>query len=166
VSAILSECGVYRYELRRVLSDTPEKPGTVLWVLTNPSKADAKKDDPTVRKCRGFTRAWGYGQFLIVNAYAFRATNPKALLSAEDPFGPDNLATLSAALRLHGDGLVVLGWGDALPKPLRAETSARILGMTAANGVTPMCLGTTQNGQPRHPLMLAYTTPLEPWSGP
>lgn len=91
--------------------------------------------------------------------------SPKELLRATDPFGSDNLATLSAAFRMNGDGRVVLGWGDALPKPLRAETSARILGMTAANGVTPMCLGRTQNGQPRHPLMLAYVTPLEQWSG-
>jgi hypothetical protein len=164
MSAVISACGLYRYELRRTIDGPFVNSGTVVWVLTNPSTADAQKDDPTIRKCRGFTRTWGYGQFLVVNAYALRATNPKELLRATDPFGPDNLATLSAAFRLHGDVRVVLGWGDALPKPLRSSTSARILGMTAANGVAPMCLGRTQNGQPRHPLMLSYGTSLVPWA--
>jgi hypothetical protein len=165
VSAIISECGKYRYELRRVLSDTPEKPGTVVWVLCNPSTADAEKDDPTVRKCRGFTRAWGYGQFMIVNAYAFRATNPKALLSAEDPFGPCNLSYLQGAFAEAGEGLLVFGWGGALPKLLRIG-GLRARALAEQCGVIPWSLGTTIDRQPRHPLMLAYTTPLEPWSGP
>jgi len=162
----MSECGLYRYELRRVLSDTPEKPGTVVWVMCNPSTADAEKDDPTVRKCRGFTRAWGYGQLLVVNAYALRSTDPAALYQLPiDPLGPKNTNHLQGAFQEARDGgVLVFGWGGALPLSLREPNRLRMSSLVHGSGVAPMCLGFTKDRQPRHPLMLSYGVPLEPFT--
>ena len=71
-SAIISECEQYRYELRRIWQ--PKK-GLVCWVMLNPSIADANIDDPTIRRCIGYTAKWGYGGRVVVNLFALRATS-------------------------------------------------------------------------------------------
>lgn len=76
--AIISEDGKYRFQLWRIWDES--KP-LVLWVMHNPSTADANKDDPTIRRCMGFTKSWtGYGGFYVGNLFPYRATNPKELL--------------------------------------------------------------------------------------
>lgn len=163
MSAIISECGLYRYELRRDRLCQVMVPGAVVWVMCNPSTADAQKDDPTIRKCKGFSRTWGYGRLLVVNVYALRSSDPMELLRHPRPMGDDNPVHLLRAFREAKDGILVFGWGDALPKPLRSDARDRLSSFAKNEGVTPMCLGRTKNGQPRHPLMLPYTCPLEPW---
>lgn len=147
--ATLSPCGRYRYRLWRRWA-----PGeTVLWVMLNPSTAAVVIDDPTIRKCMGFAKLWGYGAIDVVNLYAWRATHPRDL--PRDPctkIGPDNHvhveAAVSAAVR------IVAAWGANAPQ-VRADE------MRAALGDDVQCLGLTAGGQPRHPLMLAYSTALE-----
>ena len=68
-SADLSPCGNYRYSLRRLWDE--KRPG-VLWVMLNPSTADANADDPTVRRCMGYARSWGCGSIEVVNLCAWR----------------------------------------------------------------------------------------------
>ncbi|MES2137565.1 MAG: DUF1643 domain-containing protein [Pseudomonadota bacterium] len=57
----------------------------VAFVMLNPSTADAVQDDPTIRRCIGFAKAWGKGGIVVINLFAFRATNPKDMLAAADP---------------------------------------------------------------------------------
>lgn len=155
-SAILSDCGKYRYWLERGEKDAPY----VAWVLANPSTADAEKDDPTVRKARGFTGRWGYKRFVFVNLFAFRSTDPKGLLKAQNPWGPDNDDYIRRAV--SGAQFVVLAWGNAVVKPLRER--CRVVAkhvLSARQQEHVKCLGYTADRQPRHPLMLAYSTPLE-----
>lgn len=76
--AIISECGKYRYQLWRIWDDTKPK---VLFIMHNPSTADANEDDPTIRRCIGFAKRWGYGGIYVGNLFAFRATDPKDLLN-------------------------------------------------------------------------------------
>jgi len=57
MSAVLSDCGKYRYLLERDISMLNR--GTVLFVMLNPSTADAENDDPTIRKCKGFADRLG-----------------------------------------------------------------------------------------------------------
>ncbi len=93
-SAVLSECARYRYRLDRAWERDDHGLGTVTWVMLNPSTADADVDDPTIRRCIGFSKAWGYNALTVVNLFAWRATSPRDLCAVEDPVGPDNEAHL------------------------------------------------------------------------
>jgi len=82
-SAVLSDCGTYRYSLTRRWS-----PGPLLgWVMLNPSRADALVDDPTIRRCVGFARRWGFAGIVVRNLYALRATDPRELSRHPAPVG-------------------------------------------------------------------------------
>ena len=106
-SAVISDCGKYRYSLTRTWNDELPK---VMFVMLNPSTADAMKDDPTIRRCVGFANSWGYGGIIVVNLFAFRATNPKELLSEEHPIGGDNLYYMRKAYDKVDK--VVCAWGN------------------------------------------------------
>jgi hypothetical protein len=163
--ATLSDDGKYRYDLGRAWGKGESQ---VVWVLLNPSTADAEKDDMTVSKCVGFSKRWGYDAMIIVNLYAYRATKPEVLLEVEDPFGPANYSSVKR--RIGDADLLVLGWSGAIEK---VNPSTRHWSKTLSrynveqvakdNGLTPMCLGRTGLGHPRHPSRLGYDTPLEVW---
>lgn len=87
-SAVISPCGRYRYALWRRWRD--DRPGICMFVMLNPSTADATIDDPTIRRCITFAHSWGYGAIYVLNLFAFRATDPRELLRTADPIGPDN----------------------------------------------------------------------------
>ena len=145
--------GVYRYTLRRGWGDNPP----CVFVMLNPSTADADHDDPTIRRCLGFARAWGYDQLEVVNVYAYRSTDPKALRRVgEARHGPGNFAALcQAAARA---GVVVAAWGaNVLP-----EDAERVGSLLAQYGPV-MCIGTTRGGQPRHPLYAPKSSQLVEW---
>lgn len=140
--AVADDTGTYRYRLWRRWG-----PGaTVLFVLLNPSTADAEHDDPTLRRCAGFARSWGLGGLELVNLFALRATDPRRLRQAPDPVGPDNDRHIRAAAR--GADLVVAGWGNQGARTERAAVVAHLLERKR----TLHCLGVTRLGQPRHPL--------------
>ncbi len=58
------------------------KPGTVIWVMCNPSDADGEHDDMTIAKCRGFCERWGYSSMIIHNRYTLVATHASDLGAA------------------------------------------------------------------------------------
>lgn len=123
-AATISPCGRYRYTLARELGRDlgAEARGTVLFVMLNPSTADSSIDDPTIRRCIGFARAWDYERLEVGNLFAWRATDPDELDSADDPVGPDNdrhLAELAA-----GAALVVAAWGAAAIANRRGRAAA------------------------------------------
>ena len=161
-SAVVSDCGRYRYCLRREWEDRLPR---VCFVMLNPSTADGTEDDPTVRRCIGFARRWGFGSLLIVNLFAYRATRPSDLpkycLGVDGPVGPDNDDYIRRAC-IESDALV-LAWGQSGPdKRLRV---AEVLRMVKEIGKTPLCLGTTLDGSPRHPLYVAADADLVRWMG-
>ncbi len=154
----ISSCHQYRYELGEFWDDSAPFD---TWILCNPSTADGQQDDPTVRKVRGFAKRHERGGWMIVNAYALRATDPGALVMPvdRDPGGPRNIAFVTewAGAAVDSGGRIILGWGGALPKRLRPAA----LSLVRSIGKDLWCLGTTGDGQPRHPLMLAYATQLK-----
>ena len=83
-TAVISPDGIYRYHLRRVWDATLKR---VAWIMLNPSTADANEDDPTIRRCIDFTKAWGYGGIDVVNLFALRATKPDVIKTHSDPIG-------------------------------------------------------------------------------
>lgn len=155
-SAVMSPCGKYRYWLERGEPNAPY----VAWVLANPSTADAETDDPTVRKARGFTSRWGFKRFVFVNVMAGRSTKPKGLLAMDDPVGPENWAHLTKAVQAAV--LVVPAWGNAVTHRLRKHI-APVKGLLCSGLPRVECLGFTDENMPRHPLMMSYSVPLEPY---
>lgn len=155
-SAVLSDDGAYRYRLTRIWDDTLP---LAVWIMLNPSTADATVDDPTVRRVQRFSTGFGFdvGGVEVVNLYAYRATRPADLWLADDPVGPENDAHLDELLTSGGP--VVAAWG-ANARPDRVDQVARLAWV---RGVELNCLGTTKDGAPRHPLYVRGDTPLYSW---
>jgi len=162
MSAVLSPCATYRYRLERDVHDLPLGGEVIAYFGVNPSTADAEMDDATVRKWRGFSRIYGSSRFLVGNAFAYRATDVGALALAVDPVGPENDQHL-AAIAAAADVLVPC-WGarGKLPLELHARL-ATVLAMLLATGKPVLTFGLTKGGDPAHPLMLGYSTPLIPF---
>lgn len=155
--AVLSDDEVYRYELHRCWD--PRVP-SVLWIMLNPSKADAEDDDPTIRRCIGFAKTWGYGGIVVCNLFAFRATKPEKLIGATDPIGPENDAHLFEAAR---NRRVIAAWGTSVPTYWRHRPAA-IAAQLRQAGVDLHHVGLTKDGHPRHPLYLRGDTQPSRWS--
>jgi hypothetical protein len=138
--------GIYRYSLSREWDDGR---GTVLWIMLNPSTADAIVNDPTIRRCIGFSRAWGAKRLDIRNLFAYRATDPADMVKADgrrvDIIGPENDERIAAA---HGTAMTtIVAWGAHPIAAVRSRVVRRML-----FGRPVFCLGTTKAGAPRHPL--------------
>ena len=139
-SAHISKCTNYRYALWRQWDDSQPY---VLFVGLNPSTADAVEDDPTLRRCMGFARDWGYGGVCMANLFAYRATEPKVMMAAKDAQGPENdkwLKELSAEA-----GLVVAAWGNDGSFLGRSEVVREMIPKMH-------CLKLNKSGEPAHPL--------------
>lgn len=141
-SAVLSPCRLYRYDLwRRWDADK----GYVMFVGLNPSTADETNDDPTIRKCIGFAKRWGYGALCMTNLFAFRATKPKDMMAAQDAIGPDNDRTLKTLSQ--GASIVIAAWGkDGNHKGRDKQVMAMLPYL--------YCLKQNKDGSPAHPLYL------------
>lgn len=148
-TAHFSRCRRYRYALWRRWAAGDDY---VLLVGLNPSTADHRRDDPTIRRCIGFARDWGYSGLCVANLFAFRATYPRDLLGTEDPIGPRNDQWLR---RLAGGAsLVVAGWGN---HGRHQDRAARVRAMLP----DPHCLRLNDGGEPAHPLYLPkHLTPF------
>ena len=148
------ECplATYRYELRRMWDAS--KP-LLLAICCNPSIAGRLKDDNTCRLLYSRADRIGCGGLRLLNAFALRSTDPRALAAAtktgRDPIGPENDALIRAALEEHRDGRLLLAWGGDATLLGRGQAVAdmafRIHGR-------PECLGVTTTGEPRHPLRI------------
>jgi hypothetical protein len=158
--AIISPCGRFRYHLHRQWNASGK---TLLFVMLNPSTADADVDDKTIRRCIRFGERNGFAGIEVVNLFAYRATQPRDLQRAGWPVGPDNDDWIRSAAEqaLGRGGAVCLAWGAEAAKLERPQI---VLPMLRRIGVKPVCLGVTRRGHPRHPLYLASDTPLVPFT--
>lgn len=140
-SASLSPCRRYRYDLWRRWAPGPY----AMFIGLNPSTADETQDDPTIRRCIGFAKAWGYSALCMTNLFAFRATDPKEMKAEVDPIGWGNDATI---IRLSADaGVVIAAWGVHGTHLDRAADVVKLI-------PNLQCLGLSKDGHPRHPLYL------------
>jgi len=181
--ANISACGAYRYSLWREWRGTPNarwdwwtnddgtpvvdgagaqlgEPQTATFVMLNPSTADGKTDDPTIRRCVAFARSWGYDRMVAVNLFAYRATSPRDLLKLthkDNPVGTNNQYAIER--ETSEPGVVVCAWGAHGGHLGQDETA---LGWISAQ---TFCLGRTKDGHPRHPLYVAGTAELTSFRG-
>jgi hypothetical protein len=145
--------GVYRYCLWRRWNLNQPIMG---WVMLNPSTANAKEDDQTLRKCMGFARKHDHGGVILVNLFAFMERDPQKLRMVKERVGPETdryiLWTCAVA------DLVVAGWGACR---FANEQARHVRKLVEGTGTTIRCVGQTKNGQPRHPLHPSYSSPIQ-----
>lgn len=143
--ATLSYLKAHRYLLWRRWDEGP----WVCWIMLNPSTADADINDPTIRRCINFSKAWGYAGMEVVNLFALRATDPAIMKADANPIGQGNDQHILDSA--SGAAVVVCAWGRHGAHLGRAKN---VLAMLAENDVDVTCLATNQDGSPRHPLYL------------
>ena len=157
--AVISEDGLYRYSLWRHWDACAD---VMVFIMLNPSTADAEVDDPTIRRCVGFAKREGCGGIEVINLYALRATKPRHLLDHPDPEGPSNASVWRVILDYYHRGPIVAAWGSHIHMGgLPASRAFWEQGM----GRMLKCLGITKGGDPKHPLYLAADTPLQRFTG-
>ena len=137
-----------RYQLWRIWEQ--EKP-LLLFILLNPSLADADANDRTVAKLIHFSKNWGYGGFYLGNLHSFISSNPKRLEPHVIPHEKVNVFHLKKMKSKCEK--VIFGWGNSGKTPLWLKEMI----------TDPLCFGTNQNGSPKHPLYLSYKTLLTPF---
>ncbi|BAU10450.1 hypothetical protein LEP3755_09340 [Leptolyngbya sp. NIES-3755] len=150
--AIFDSSGSYRYALWRSWNDLPR----VGFVMLNPNQADAELNDPTIRRCIGFAKAWGFGGLEVVNLFAYRAKTPQLLKQAAEPIGKDNdryLFTLSGRV-----DLIILAWGNWGGFGGRHR---EVLPFFQTENI--YTLGMTKLGHPKHPLYLRQDSDRIRW---
>jgi hypothetical protein len=157
--AQFSLCNRYRYWLRRDLVPWEVNPLKIVWLMLNPSTADCTVNDPTIKQCMAFSTLWGYHCMDVVNVYAWRATDPRALRHASDSIGPANDNWIHSTV--YDATLVMCAWGAHKIPPERLATLRHILA-----GKTLACLGTTKSGMPWHPLYRPHHLGPTTWSFP
>jgi hypothetical protein len=132
-----------------------DTPRMCAFIGLNPSTADETLNDPTIRRCINFAKDWGYDGLYMLNAYAFRSTDPKNMQAAANPVGPDNdrfIAEITAKAEL-----VLAAWGVHC-EISRADRVCQLVNKPV------YCLGKTKVGNPRHPLYIrADTAPTLFW---
>jgi hypothetical protein len=136
----------HRYALWRTWD---ESKGHVMFIGLNPSTADEKKDDPTVRRCICFAQDWGYGGIYMMNIFAYRTTYPVVLMAAYSPIGVYNDRFLVKYAKMSS--MVIACWGGHGHINNRGNQVKEILPKLYH-------LGLTKYGQPKHPLYLKKDT--------
>ena len=141
--AHFSRCRSFRYALWREWdADGPK----VLMIGLNPSTADASRNDPTIRRCMGFAREWGFGGVWVLNLFAYRATYPADLRAAPDPVGPRNDEWIRRVARKVDRAVAV--WGNDGAMLGRSTRVRRMLGDRLE------VIRLNAGGEPAHPLYM------------
>jgi hypothetical protein len=157
-SATLSPCGTYRYRLGRAWSAGPK----LLFVMLNPSTADAATDDATIRRCASFASASGFGGLEVVNLFAYRSTKPIDLRRAGWPTGgADADRQIEEAARICTQ--ICVAWGAVSDSGPAVDRVQQVMPILRRAGHEPHCLSVTRSGHPGHPLYLDGACKLKPF---
>lgn len=151
--AEISECGKFRYTLMRMWQS--KNSGLCVFIGLNPSIADGDIDDPTIKKCVRFSERWGCNELVMLNCYAYRATDPKLLKKAGYPIGEKNDSFLYHMTVGVPKNRIICAWGTKV-QPERATEVIRIIGGGSA-------LELNKDLTPKHPL---YVGEWEDWNKP
>ncbi|HIK45861.1 MAG TPA: DUF1643 domain-containing protein [Leptolyngbyaceae cyanobacterium M65_K2018_010] len=155
-SAQFDPTGCYRYHLGRHWQ--AQAPSLAILML-NPSQADHRRDDSTIRRCMCLAQSWGFGSIAVVNLFAYRTAYPRQLAMVADPIGPDNDRALLAAAD-QADRLL-LAWGNGGQLHQRHR---QVLNLLAPYRDRWCAIALNRTGQPRHPLYVKADAPLHSWA--
>lgn len=159
--------GDHRYHLWRQFDPLPygEWLTSTLWIMLNPSTADATTDDATIRKCVGFTkRLHGHQRIDVVNLFSFRARSPEVLWKNKMPNGDRADEQLEKVLGCSFIRCAVVAWGGFHERTSTVQARVSHVRRLLKDANMPTyCLGTTKYGSPLHPLYLGYARELQPW---
>jgi Uncharacterized protein conserved in bacteria len=150
--AVLTPNREYRYRLSRTWNSEKSPLG---FIMLNPSTADESENDPTIRRCVGYAKDWGYGSILVGNLFALRATNPSQLRKHHNPIGPENDEHLRSICT--ESEMVVAAWGT---KGVVNDRGPEVVEMLS---VDLYALNTTKAGHPNHPLYQSKDAEPEPF---
>lgn len=152
--ACISPCTKYRYWLYR---EWDNQKRSCLFIMLNPSTADDKKDDPTIRRCIAYAQGFGYGSLYVVNLFALRATNKAEIQKTENPIGPENDQWIEQ-LSKKAD-CIIAAWGN---DGKYLNRSQEILKKLSQEGHIVYCLKVSKHNEPCHPLYLKKESVLIP----
>ena len=164
-TADFSPCKLYRYTLWRKLANDTR--GTCVFIMLNPSTATAETNDPTVRRCIGYATDWGFSDLLVLNAFAYRATDPDNMKAFHAPIGIDNDRWIRKSSRNRDNAKplvcrIIVAWGK---DGIHQDRDEEVLKIISESGRNPLCLGTNQDGTPKHPLYLRKDLQPTPYLG-
>lgn len=151
-SAAFSPCRTYRYILYRIWDET--KP-LYCALMLNPSKADEYANDPTVERQMRRAKLLGYGGLVVINLFAFRATDPREMLRHPEPVGQGNDAAIRAVAEevTNRNGIIVCGWGN---DGAHLERSAAVVKLLSNYDLYALKVNQGGAGEPKHPLYVGY----------
>jgi len=133
-----------RYSLKR---EWDKSKNQILYIMLNPSMADDKNDDPTIRRLINFTKKYNYGGFLVGNIFTKITPNPKEVDKSR---GMTNKNFKEVLKLINKVDQIVYAWGNSVEEP-------KILKELISN---PKCFGKNFNGTPKHPLYLPKNSKL------
>jgi len=144
----------FRFYLKRIWD---ENKSFVMFIGLNPSTANETENDPTIKRCINFAKAWGYGGMFMTNLFAFVSTDPKKLMFDRIAENDHWIYEISKNI-----DKIVFVWGAFKIHKSRMDEVIKTF-------PTAYCIGKTKDGYPRHPLYLRsdskpviYLTPLTP----
>lgn len=144
--AIFDVTKQYRYSLWRIWDESKPK---ITYIMLNGSTADAENDDPTLRRCIGYAKAWGYGSLEIVNLFGYWTPLPSELKKSYDPVGPENDIYITKSVK--DAEKVLVAWGS---HGKFKRQNKHVLDLLEELCIEPFCLGVSKDGNPKHPLYL------------
>ena len=156
--ASYSDCDTYRYALCRIWAPTGRR---LTFVMLNPSRATELANDPTIGRCESRARRLGYGAMMVVNLFALRETDPRAMKAHAAPIGPATDAALLEAADWADD--LIAAWGV---HGVHLGRDKSVLALLRDAGHAPLVLGLTKAGHPRHPLYLPNVVRPMLWAAP
>ena len=134
---------VYKIVSRLLWQEWNTKDSKLVFIMLNPSKADASIDDPTLRRCIGFAKSWAFGSLIVINLFVYRSSKPSKLRQVNALVGEQNDRHLKKAIKSADK--VVVAWGNNVKLMQRDRM---VLDLLSNRNVQPYCLGTTKAGYP------------------
>ena len=137
--ASFSKNKLHRFSLFRIWDCELPK---VLFIMFNPSEANQKKDDPTIRRVIDFSIRWGFGGVYVGNIFSYISKNPKNI-KIENPYF--NRKNIKSIVKMEKDSSkTILAWGNNTNAPKWIKKVIK----------DPNYIELSVNGIPKHPLYL------------